>query len=127
MLTYFVIFVSAGAAAVAIKFLGDASATRAAGFVAMLPVKIVTAWVILGASGGTVAIRDSVPGMLIGLAALAALLCTAWLASERLGVASTILLATSVWLGVAGAVHGILQRNASDGPSQAPPSPLEDE
>lgn len=95
---YAVIFVGTGLVAVVIKALGDLGEGRLAGIVAMLPVKILAAWVILGVGLGSAAIRDSVVGMFVGLIAIAGMLAAGWLAAGRLGPLPSIIIGVAVWL-----------------------------
>lgn len=81
--SYALLFLITGSTAVVIRWLGENSKSRLAGLVATVPVKILIAWFILNSTGGTGAVRDSIPGMAIGLTAMAVLLGAAWFASAR--------------------------------------------
>ena len=70
---YAVVFLGTGLVAVAVKALGDANESRLAGVVAMLPIKILATWLILGGVMGSRGIHDSTSGMLAGLVAIVCL------------------------------------------------------
>lgn len=107
MNSYLLVFVTTGLIAVAIKYVGDHAGSRLAGLVAMVPLKIVIAWALLGSSGGPEAIRAAIPGMATGLIALVVLLTATWFLAARFDVVPTIVLGYLVWLGAAWGLHQI--------------------
>lgn len=95
---YVAIFLGTGLVAVAIKALGDLGEGRLAGIVAMLPVKILTAWVILGLGLGAAGIKDSVTGMLFGLLAIGGMLVAVRIAVETLKPLPSVVIGVAVWV-----------------------------
>ncbi len=67
---YAIIFVLSGAVAVGIKLAGEMEENRLAGLIATVPMKLIIAWLIVGAAAGSQGIADSTTGMLLGVAAL---------------------------------------------------------
>lgn len=106
LLPYVLVFVITGSIAVAIKLLGEHAESRLAGIVAMVPIKILIAWVLLHQAGGSAAVREGTEGMAIGFAAMAALLGAAWWASGRFALTGVLLCALTAWtLVVVGLSH----------------------
>lgn len=100
LLPYALVFVITGSIAVAIKVLGEHAESRVAGIVAMVPIKILIAWVLLAGDGGGAAVRQGTEGMFVGLAAMVALLGTAWWAAGRFGIAGVLALSLVAWAAV---------------------------
>lgn len=94
---YITVFVVTGTIAVVIKLLGEHAASRLAGIVAMVPMKILIAWVLLDRAGGSTAVREGTEGMAIGLVAFAALLATAWWASGRYALGGVMATSLTAW------------------------------
>lgn len=105
MRSYVTLFLTTGTLAVLFKVLGERSESQLAGLVATAPLKIMIAWWVLGSVGGAAALRDSIPGMAIGLTAMVLLLAAGWLLSPRLGVAWTMAAGFAVWFGASLALH----------------------
>lgn len=101
MRSYVLLFLTTGTLAVLIRWFGEHSEARLAGLIAMVPLKIVIAWWILGSVGGTAAVRESIPGMAVGLVAVGAYMGAGWLVAGRVGVEATILTGLAAWMSVA--------------------------
>ena len=94
---YITVFVVTGTIAVVIKLLGEHAESRLAGIVAMVPMKILIAWVLLDRAGGSTAVREGTEGMAIGLVAFAVLLATAWWASGRYALGGVMATSLTAW------------------------------
>ncbi len=95
---YALVFVGGGALALVVRAAADLGGNRIAGLAAMMPIKIVVAWSVVGATAGSLGITQSTSGMLVGLAALLLMLVTVRWVGDALGPAALIGLAVSVWL-----------------------------
>lgn len=105
MRSYVTLFLTTGTLAVLFKLLGERSESRLAGLVATAPLKIMIAWWVLGSIGGAAALRDSIPGMAIGMSAMVLLLATGWVLAPRVGVHWTMAAGFLVWFGASLALH----------------------
>ena len=110
MQSYILVFVTTGLFAVAFKYLGDHSASRLAGLVAMMPLKILTAWAIIGSAKGGEGIRETIGGMVVGLVAMVVLLAIGWLVAPRIGTLWTVTGGAALWLATALAVNALIAR-----------------
>ena len=94
---YAIIFVLSGTVAVVIKMASELEESRVAGLVAMVPMKILIAWTIIGAAAGSRGIASSTSGMFMGLAALLiAIASVRWL-SAHLAPTPLICSGLGVW------------------------------
>ncbi|MCA9752710.1 MAG: hypothetical protein KC591_11000 [Gemmatimonadetes bacterium] len=102
---YGLVFVGTGTVALAVKILGDASQSRLAGVVAMLPIKILATFLIVGSLLGSRGLQDATSGMLAGLLSIAALIVSVRVASARWGAGASVAVGMAVWLVVLLAVE----------------------
>lgn len=107
---YAVVFFGAGGIAVAIKYASELGENRVAGVVSMVPMKILIAWAIVGAAGGSVAIRESTTGMFGGLLALVVCIGAVRLAAGQLSPVGLILLALGAWGATVAALEIVARR-----------------
>jgi uncharacterized membrane protein (GlpM family) len=112
---YAVVFLGAGGIAVAIKYASELGENRVAGVVSMVPMKILIAWAIVGAAGGSVAIQQSTTGMFGGLVALVVCIGAVRFAAPYVSPVGLILLALGAW----GATVAVLEWIARSGSSEA--------
>ena len=98
---YAIIFVFAGTVSVLVKMASELEESRVAGLVAMMPMKLLIAWGIIGAAAGSRGIADSTSGMFMGLAALLVAIGAVRLLSTHLQPGALILSGLTVWLGAA--------------------------
>ena len=112
---YAVVFLGTGLVAVAVKALGDASQSRLAGVVAMLPIKILATWLILGGVLGSRGIHDSTTGMLAGLVAIVTIILATRFASLRLGPAAAVAVGVVAWAGALVVVEVLRRRGVPGG------------
>lgn len=98
---YAAIFLFAGSVAVFIKMASEMEGSRVAGLVAMMPMKLLIAWAIIGAAAGSPGIADSTSGMFMGLAALFIAIGAVRYLSAHLQPGALILSGLGVWLGTA--------------------------
>ena len=95
---YVLVFAGAGLLAVLIRFASELGEHRVAGIVAMVPMKILIAWYIVGRADGTAAIVQSTTGMFLGMIALCLCILAVRLLAPTVGFGWTIPLALAVWL-----------------------------
>lgn len=119
---YITVFVVTGTIAVVIKLLGEHAESRLAGIVAMVPMKILIAWVLLDRAGGSAAVREGTEGMAIGLVAFAALLATAWWASGRYALGGVMATSLTAWAVTVAALGHVTARSSKDAGADAPES-----
>ncbi|MEE2940799.1 MAG: GlpM family protein [Planctomycetota bacterium] len=117
---YLTVFVVTGTIAVVIKLLGEHAESRLAGIVAMVPMKILIAWVLLDRAGGSAAVREGTEGMAIGLVAFAALLATAWWASGRYALGGVMATSLTVWALTVAALGHATARPSEDAGATGP-------
>lgn len=123
---YIAVFVLTGTIAVVIKVLGEHAESRLAGIVAMVPMKILIAWVLLDRAGGSEAVRQGTEGMAIGLLAFAVLLGTAWWASGRYALGGVMATSLTAWVLTVVALGHLTTRHSgdeadADGPAKTQP------
>ena len=110
---YLAVFVSAGLLAVLIRYASELGENRVAGIIAMVPMKILIAWFIVGRAGGPVAIVQSTTGMFLGMIALCLCILAVRLLAPVVGFVWTIPLALSVWLAAVVVIEFTLRARAS--------------
>lgn len=98
---YAVVFVGAGTIAVGIKATSELGQTRVAGLVAMVPMKIIIAWLIVGAAAGSRGIADSTNGMLMGLGAILVSFLAVKFGAAYLSPGPLICLGLAAWFATA--------------------------
>lgn len=111
---YIAVFVLTGTIAVVIKLLGEHAESRLAGIVAMVPMKILIAWVLLDRAGGSDAVRQGTEGMAVGLVAFAVLLATAWWAAGRFALGGVMATSLAAWALTVVALGHLTARRSSD-------------
>ena len=117
---YITVFVATGTIAVVIKLLGEHAESRLAGIVAMVPMKILIAWVLLDRAGGSTAVREGTEGMAIGLMAFAVLLATAWWASGRYALGGVMATSLTAWALTVAALGHVTARSSKDAGAKEP-------
>ena len=117
---YITVFVVTGTIAVVIKLLGEHAESRLAGIVAMVPMKILIAWVLLDRAGGSAAVREGTEGMAIGLLAFAVLLATAWWASGRYALGGVMATSLTAWALTVAALGHFMGRPSKDAGASDP-------
>ena len=95
---YTLVFVGAGLLAVLIRYASEVGQNRVAGIIAMVPMKILIAWFIVGRAGGSAAIVQSTTGMFLGMIALCLCILAVRLLAPVVGFGWTIPLALTTWL-----------------------------
>jgi uncharacterized membrane protein (GlpM family) len=111
---YAVVFLGAGGIAVAIKYASELGEHRVAGVVAMVPMKILIAWAIVGAAGGSVAIQQSTTGMFGGLVALVVCIGAVRFAAPHCSPVGLIFLALGAWGATVALLEWIARRGSPE-------------
>ena len=117
---YLTVFVVTGTIAVVIKLLGEHAESRLAGIVAMVPMKILIAWILLDRAGGSAAVREGTEGMAIGLVAFAVLIATAWWASGRYALGGVMATSLTAWALTVATLGHITARSSEDAGAAGP-------